>query len=296
MRSSRSFRLWITVCVLALAPQIALAQQARKAGVVTALKGQVAVARAPLPGPAPLNFKDDVFYQDRVTTERDSSVRLLLGGKALVTVRELSDFRIQEEPNKATITLGLGRMALEVIKRLMAPGEEIEVRTPNAIAAIRGSFILWDVTPDRTVVISLTPSTHTAGGITYHVAPNEMWTFPRGQLPTHRTLTPAEVQSIVAEYVGGIPPLYGDRVLDSLFSQISAGQTQTALDTLQSLTWGDSGLVGPPAPPPPPADPSTLCVNCRATMDGAASLNSRPSGGTQPQTTPPINSRISRTD
>ena len=177
MSGSCCFRVWVTVCVLALVPQLALAQEAHKAGVVTALKGQVVVARATLPRPAPLNFKDDVFFQDRVTTERDSTVRLLLGGKALITIRELSDFRIQEEPNKATITLGLGRMALQVMKRLMNPGEEIEVRTPNAIAAIRGSFILWDVTPDRTIVISLTPSTHTAGGITYHIGPNEMWTI-----------------------------------------------------------------------------------------------------------------------
>jgi hypothetical protein len=285
MCSARGFRLWVTVCVLALAPQLALAQQERKAGVVTALKGQVAVARATLPRPAPLNFKDDVFYQDRVTTERDSIARLLLGGKALVTIRELSDFSIQEQPNKATINLGLGRMALEVIKRLMGPGEEIEVRTPNAIAAIRGSFILWDVTPDRTIVISLTPSTHTAGGITYHVAPNEMWTFPRGQLPTHQILTPAEVQSFVTQFVGGLPTLYGDKVLDSLFSQISADQTQTALDTFQGFPWGDLGPGGPPSPLPAPPNGSSLCVNCQATQDAAIGLKNKPSGGTQPQTT-----------
>ena len=284
MRGSRGFCFWVTVCVLALVPQLALAQEAHKAGVVTALKGQVVVARATLPRPAPLNFKDDVFFQDRVTTERDSTVRLLLGGKALITIRELSDFRIQEEPNKATITLGLGRMALQVMKRLMNPGEEIEVRTPNAIAAIRGSFILWDVTPDRTIVISLTPSTHTAGGITYHIGPNEMWTFARGQRPTHKALTPDEVQAFVTQYVGGLPPLYGDKVLDNLFSQISADQTQTALDTSQNIPWGDAGPAGTPPPPPLPPAGSGLCVNCQAIEDGAISLRNKPSA-TPPQTT-----------
>jgi len=276
MLSSHGFSLCLMVCALAFAPQPALAQEEHKAGVVTALKGQVVVARATLPRPSPLNFKDDVFFQDRVITERDSTVRLLLGGKALVTIRELSDFRIQEEPNKATITLGLGRMALQVMKRLMRPGEEIEVRTPNAIAAIRGSFIMWDVTPDRTIVISLTPSTHTAGGVTYHVGPNEMWTFARGQRPTHRTLTPDEVQAFVTQYVGGLPPLYGDKVLDTLFSQISADQTQTALNTFQGITWGDSGPGAPLTPPPAPPNGSSLCVNCQATEDGAIGLKPKP--------------------
>ena len=149
MRGMRSL-LWALVCLLTLPPNlllpaIASAQQPRPAGVVTGLKGQATVARATQPRPLRLQFKDDVFFQDTVTTERGAVVKVLLGGKALVTIRELSDFTIIEGANKATVNLGLGRLALETLRRLMAPGEEFEVRTPNAIAAVRGSFVIVDV-------------------------------------------------------------------------------------------------------------------------------------------------------
>ena len=144
MRTPRGLRLWALGCLLAvpaawLLPARALAQQPRPAGVVTALKGQATLARAVTPQPIPLHFKDDVFFQDKVLTERDAVVKVLLGGKALVTIRELSDFTIVEGPNKSTVNLSLGSLAFQVLRRLMRPGEEFEVRTPNAIAAVRGS-------------------------------------------------------------------------------------------------------------------------------------------------------------
>ena len=127
MRSPRGLRLGVLVSLLVLPPALllpapAVAQEIRKAGVVTTLRGQATVARVALPQPAPLHFKDDVFFQDRLATERESVVRLLLGGKALVTIRELSDFTIMEGPNRATVDLNLGRLALQVIRRLMRPG------------------------------------------------------------------------------------------------------------------------------------------------------------------------------
>jgi hypothetical protein len=79
-----------------------------KAGVVTAVHGRATVARAILPAPALLKFKDDVFRQDLITTRQESIVRILLGGKALVTVRELSVLTVTEEPGRATAELQAG--------------------------------------------------------------------------------------------------------------------------------------------------------------------------------------------
>ena len=53
----------------------------RGVGVVTTLAGTVTVARAALPAPLPLRFKDDVFIRDHIVTAEKSMVRVLLGGK-----------------------------------------------------------------------------------------------------------------------------------------------------------------------------------------------------------------------
>src|SRR5262245_6517540 len=116
-------------------------------GVVTNIEGVATVARVALPEPRPLQFKDDLFLRDRITTGERSLVRVLLGGKATVTARERSVLTITEVPGVATINLGAGRIAVAVAKGLMKPGEVIEIKTPNAVTAIRGTVVIAAVQP-----------------------------------------------------------------------------------------------------------------------------------------------------
>src|SRR5438094_8030915 len=118
--------------------------QAAKAGVVTTLEGHVTVTRVML-APQPLRFKDDVFVDDKVTTGDQSIARMLLGGKAVVTVRERSILTITEVPGKATLDLQAGKIALAVAKDKMRPGESIEIRAATAVAGIRGTVIVAEV-------------------------------------------------------------------------------------------------------------------------------------------------------
>jgi hypothetical protein len=137
--------------LLAVWPGAGLAQTApdgsRGVGVVTTLAGTVTVARAALPAPQPLHFKDDVFVRDHIATAQKSVVRVLLGGKALVTVRELSSLTIKEETGRSTVDLMSGKVAMGVVRQRMRPGEIIEIRTPNAIAAIRGTVLVVELIP-----------------------------------------------------------------------------------------------------------------------------------------------------
>ena len=139
-------RLALTALVVAV-PATAFAQPT-KAGVVTTVLGTATVSRASLSQPVPLKFKDDVFAQDRVSTGDDSVARILLGGRAIVTVRERSSLTITEVPHVSTIDVGVGRAAIAVAKERMKPGETIEIRTPNAVAGIRGTIVVVEV--DRT--------------------------------------------------------------------------------------------------------------------------------------------------
>ncbi len=137
------------VLLLAVWPGAGLAQTAgdggRGVGVVTTLAGTVTVARATLPAPLSLHFKDDVFMRDHIATAEKSVVRVLLGGKALVTVRELSSLTIKEETGRSTVDLTSGKIAMGVVRQRMRPGEVIEIRTPNAIAAIRGTVLVVEL-------------------------------------------------------------------------------------------------------------------------------------------------------
>lgn len=136
-----------------LSPSLLLAETAApagRAGIVSTLTGEVLVTRAALPKqprqPVALQFKDDVFVKDRITTKAQSLVRVLMGGKALVTVRELSEFTITEAPGKpSVINIFTGKIALAVVRAKLAPGEMIQVRTPNAVAGVRGTVIVVEV-------------------------------------------------------------------------------------------------------------------------------------------------------
>ena len=128
-----------------LAAPCVVQAQPPKAGVITTLEGNVTATRAAVPQPVALKFKDDVFLQDRIATGEQSLARMLLGGKAVVTVRERSVVTITEIPGRSTVEIDSGKFALSVARERMRPGEVIEIRTPNAIAGVRGSVIVTEV-------------------------------------------------------------------------------------------------------------------------------------------------------
>lgn len=140
MPDARMRSLLLATLLVALSP-LPLLAQTQPVGVVTTLTGQATLARTAVPAPLILKFRDDVFERDRISTAEKSIVRVLLGGKAIVTVRELSVVTITEEPGRATIDLTSGKIGVSVAKQRMRPGEALEIRTPNAVAAVRGTVI-----------------------------------------------------------------------------------------------------------------------------------------------------------
>ena len=140
----------IAALLLTAAAAFLLASSAmagERVGVVTNIEGTATVARLTQPEAQPLQFKDAVFLRDRITTGERSFVRVLLGGKATVTARERSVLTITEVPGVATVQLGEGRISVAVSKALMKPGDVIEIKTPNAVTAIRGTVVVAEVEP-----------------------------------------------------------------------------------------------------------------------------------------------------
>jgi len=142
-------RFLFTSAVVLTAVPLAMAQEL--AGVVTSLEGTATVARVERSYARLLRFKDDVYVRDRITTGDQSIVRVLLGGKATVTARERSVLTITESSGVSTIHLDDGRISVAVSKGLMKRGEVIEIKTPNAVAAVRGTVVVAEVFPGGTV-------------------------------------------------------------------------------------------------------------------------------------------------
>jgi hypothetical protein len=159
----------------------AFAQDTKGLGVVTTLTGQATVARPTQSQPLPLHFKDDVYGRDRISTAEKSLVRVLLGGKAVVTVRELSVLTISEDLGHADINLQSGKVALAVAHQRMKPGESITLRARNAVAAIRGTVVIAEV---LTATAQLGQPAQASGGIgVFHVLNGTVEVTPPGGNP-----------------------------------------------------------------------------------------------------------------
>ncbi|HEU5321717.1 MAG TPA: FecR domain-containing protein [Methylomirabilota bacterium] len=139
-----------TLAVLALAavlpPAAAGAQPAASRGVVTTLAGRASVARPGESDALALQFRDPLYTRDRITTAQRSLVRMLLGGNALVTVRELSVLTLTAETDDTAVNVQSGKLSLSVV-RPAGGGRPVQLRTPNAVVAVRGTSLVAETTP-----------------------------------------------------------------------------------------------------------------------------------------------------
>ncbi|HEV8144493.1 MAG TPA: FecR domain-containing protein [Methylomirabilota bacterium] len=183
--------------------------QATRAGVVTTLEGNVTATRAAAPQPVALKFKDDVFQQDKITTGSESLARMLLGGKAVVTVRERSVLTITEVPGRSTIDIESGKFALAVARERMRPGEVIEIRTPNAVAGVRGSVVVTEVQGPATQPAQVTSDFYLLQG-TLDAQPAAPGT--RAPIGTPQTLSVLQQFRVVGLGPGTISPIRPDQL------------------------------------------------------------------------------------
>src|SRR5215510_1639757 len=137
----------LMACVVG-APGYVQANEGTGVGVVTTLVGEATVVRtAATTQPRNLRMRDRVLPLDRITTKERSLVHVLMGGKALLTVKELSVVTVTEDGGRATVDLQSGKVGLAVAHEKMKPGDVIEVKTPQAVAAVRGTVLVVEIVP-----------------------------------------------------------------------------------------------------------------------------------------------------
>lgn len=272
---------------LALFAVVAPAQAQERVGVVTTVIGPVTVTRASLSS-QPLKFKDDIFLRDRVTTGDDAMTRILMGGKVVVTARERSTLTITEVPGLSTIDLTSGRIAVAVDKSRMKPGERVDVRTPNAIAGVRGTVLIVETlqnTSSVTVltglveVVRLDPATGRAVGPTTSVAAQQAVTVRNNVLPPRpQMITPKRAQQLSEQFT---PPLRPVNAASVMPIKDEVARATAVLNQLLPTQAGTGTAVSAGAVP---AASSTV-TGTRANPTPATSLATRTTTLVSPTTT-----------
>ena len=203
-------------------PTVAAAQAEESAGVVTTINGDATLIRAVAAArPVSLKMRDEIFVRDRIHTQQHSLVRVLLGGKALITVRELSVLTVTEEAGRVTVDLVSGKIGVAVVKGRMRPGEVIEIRSPNATAAVRGTVFVVEVDPVKAGMA--TPVTTTR----VHLFQGALDVSARLD-PSQPAVRLAELQSVVVagNTLGSVRPLTREAVA-ALTADLKPKQVQS---------------------------------------------------------------------
>ncbi len=115
-------------------------------GAVAAVSGKATILHAAQREELPAKVEESVFVRDKITTSDLSVIRVLMGGRISLTIRERSIVSITDDPTRTRIDLQEGRLAFKVHEGGLRVGEVAELRTPNAITGIRGSLIVANVT------------------------------------------------------------------------------------------------------------------------------------------------------
>lgn len=291
MRTVSRILVGVLVLLLAFPPTLlpAFAQQAaapgQGIGVVTALQGEATVTRAALPQPAPLRFRDDVFNRDQIVTRERSTVRLLLGGKGTLTIREQSQVLLDDSVapdggRRSMISLLGGKIGAAIARALMRSGEQVEVRTPNAVAAVRGTVFVVEYIPppaaaekkQPVLLASSAPGPFLAqaagptGTTNFFVLSGEVTVTPEGQPPVtvgalqtvSVTVTPEGAQSgpvtqmtqqQVQQATQGLETAR-QHIGEAEGSQTAQAQAQVAAAVATAVVQATAPVTEPTSPPP----------------------------------------------
>lgn len=252
-------------------PVVAAAQSEESAGVVTTVNGQATLTRAAkLAQPVSLRMRDEIFVRDRIQTQPQSLVRVLLGGKALITVRELSVLTVTEEANRVTVDLQSGKVGVAVVKGRMRPGEVIEIRSPNATAAVRGTVFVVEVDPTPTGQAAAPATTTTR----IHLFRGVLDVSARLD-PARPTVRLAQMQSVVVSgnTLGAVRPLSNEAVA-ALTADLKPRERQAAeapsefTDQLVAREQGRALAIAATLLPSGSADPVDAVVGTLANVTG----------------------------
>jgi len=138
----------------------AQAQDGKSIGRVTGLEGKVTLLPQGKFTPELLMLRRPLFREDIIETDRASKVRITLTDATVISLGERSRLELKEFSQEARQQTRAGRFAMTMgvfraILKEMMPPSTFEVTTPTAIAAIRGTDLMGEVSPNSTAIVVL---------------------------------------------------------------------------------------------------------------------------------------------
>jgi hypothetical protein len=161
MKACRRLRLVGVLGLLSLLPSAAAhAQYGKSIGHVMALEGQVTVLHQGKFAPEPLALRKPVFQEDIIETAAASKVRIALTDETVISLAERSRLELRQFSHEPQQQARAGRIAIAsgvfraILKEIM-PQSAFEIITPTAVAAIRGTDLMGEVTQTSTAIVVL---------------------------------------------------------------------------------------------------------------------------------------------
>jgi len=152
---------WLSVLTMASTLLWSMAVLAQESiGEVTALQGQATVQRTGSAQAMPLRVQSPVHRGDTIQTLEASKIKLLLidgtgltlGERGTMTLSQLV-YAPQRQTHQGVVSIARG--IFRAVTRKVLPQTTFEVHTDTAVAAVRGTQWLGEVTPDTTAIVVL---------------------------------------------------------------------------------------------------------------------------------------------
>ena len=145
----------------------------------------------------PASGGEELIYGDAVKTGPGGLAQVRIGERGAVLIRENSSFTLEGDPQSTLLDFPLGEFLIG-LRRKLARGELFRVRTPAAVAAVRGTLFWGKTGADKTTTYA--GFGHSilvaAKGKFVVVSAGETTTIPFGGVPA-----PATKHKIPAAYL-----------------------------------------------------------------------------------------------
>jgi hypothetical protein len=169
--------------IFALALVLSAAPSFAADAVLTKISGPVFIRAGGSAKDLPAAGGEELLYGDSVKTGPGGAAHLLIGERGAVLVRENSSFALLGDPQNTSLRFTFGEFLIG-LRHKLAKGESFRVRTPAAVAAVRGT-LFWGKTDEKGTTYAGFGHTIavTAKGKTVLVHAGETTTIPFGEAP-----------------------------------------------------------------------------------------------------------------
>ena len=169
---------------LALAFVLAAVPSFAQDATLTKVQGPVFIRAEGAAADFPAKGGEELLYGDAVRTGPGGLAHLLIGKRGAVLVRENSAFKLEGNTLNTTLRFAFGEFLIG-LRRKLEKGETFRVRTPSAVAAVRGTLFWGKTDGNKTSTYAGFGHTIavTAKGKTVLVHAGETTTIPFGEAP-----------------------------------------------------------------------------------------------------------------